>query len=1126
MTMPNEGLQGLSPDDKRRLLEQLLRERAQPRSVSTSYSQERMWLLNQLEPEGSTYNLHYALRLRGPLDADALEGALTAIVRRHESLRTTFVVEGGRPHQVIAPEPSVSLARADLQAVPSGQREAEAKRLCLVERHRPFDLERGPLLRVTSFRLGPDEHLLFIVIHHIIADGWSIGLLLYELGQLYGARVSRRPDPLAPLPLQYADYTIRQREWLQGDNLRAQLEYWRGRLGDLRGPLELPVDGRRSTQGQHEADSRDLVLSPAETAAIKEASRSEGATPFMFLLAGLQALLHRLSGADDIVVGSPIAGRTIPEIEGLIGFFVNMLVLRTDVGGNPSFRLLLARARETALGGFAHQEVPFERLLEDLRPERDRNRTPLFQVYLNMLSFREVKPEFASLEVEALPPQDIEANFDLTLYVKEEHGAFHLSLVFRRELFSGERVEGMLRQLRELYVAGAQDLDRLVGSVSLQVPAGAVLPDPACPLAGTRVREALTARLSAEARRAGERIAISSGQGHWSYGQLEARSNRLAHELRRAGVGSGDVVAIWAQRSPLLVCSMLGTLKAGAAFAILDPAYPAARLTACWRAASPRGLLLLEGAPDLPPGVWDESSAPHLAIRRRVSTATLDVDLAALPAEPPVVPLDADTPAYVAFTSGTTGGVKAILGTHGPLVHFLDWHAKAHELGPDDRFSMLSGLSHDPLLRDVFAPSWVGASLHVPDPEPMAEPGWLAEWMIREGITVAHLTPAMSQLLATGPTEKGMARLRRAFFGGEALTRGAVARFRKVAPAAICANFYGATETPQAMGYYVVPQTIPDGAADTLPIGRGIDGVQLLVMNPHGVAAGIGELGEIVVRTPYLTRGYLGDDALTQRRFVANPVTGDPADRVYRTGDLGRYGPDGTVEFAGRADTQIKLRGFRIELGEIEATLREHPAVQDAAVLAVREGSDDRSGAEDRLIAYLVHEAEVPPTVTELRRFVRERLPDYMTPASFAVLDALPLTPNGKVDRRALTALSREEDGYGDEHLPPRTEMEKFVAEVWRELLGIRSVGVRDNFFDLGGHSLLAVAAINRIETRVGRRVSLREMMYQTLEQFASSLEPVGRPLPEPAPAVTPTFAGRLRGLLRRRGVDAQRRPT
>jgi amino acid adenylation domain-containing protein len=1077
-------LEGLTASEKRALLGRMLQERAQglrSRRAPASYPQARMWLLQQLDPQAATYNLHYALRLKGSLDVKALEWAVGEIVLRHESLRTTFHGGEAGPEQVVQPEMRVPLSVVDLGDVPEGERLARAASLGIEERRRPFDLAEGPLLRAMLQRLGDADHVLLLVVHHIVADGWSIGLLLGELGRLYSARVAAGPNPLKPLPQQYADFAAWQRANLQGEALQSQLDYWKQKLAGLAPALDLPIDGDRRAGSSREAETSTVVIAPRRLQELKDLSRSAGATPFMAVLAALQLLLRRLTGEDDVVVGSPIAGRTLAGTEELIGFFVNMLVLRTDLSGDPTFLEVLERVRGVTHGAFANQDLPFERLLEELSPERALNRTPLFQVYLNMLSFQDVKPSLEGLEVEALPPYEVEANFDLTFYVKEERDGLHLSCVYRSALFAGARIEELLRQLDAVLASVVEDPRRRVAAIDLVTPqAKAALPDGRAPLARGHVGtlEALVSRPGAS----GRRVLLSGPEGEWTWDEFQQRVDDLAQDLLYAGLEPGEVVGIHARRSAHTIAAMLGVLRAGGAFAILDPAYPGRRLAESWRVASPRGLVVVEGSGELSPALQAalESDAPRFRLvlggdargARKRGEKRL-----------PFPERRSEDPAYVAFTSGTTGGVKAILGAHGPVVHFLDWQMRTFGLGKDDRFAMLAGLSHDPLLRDVFAPLFVEGTLFVPAAGSMAEPGWLAEWMRSRRVTVAHLTPAMAQLLCGAKPGVRLDDLRYAFFGGDVLDARAVRELRRVAPNVTCVNFYGATETPQAMGYAVVSANAEE-SGERIPLGKGIEGVQLLVLNARDALCGIGELGEIVVRTPHLSRGYLGDEEMTRRRFPPNPITGAADDRVYRTGDLGRYLPDGSVQFVGRQDAQVKLRGFRIELGEVEAAMREHPGVAEAVAILGKAPS-----GEDRLVGYFVPaRGAALAQGAELRAFLRERLPEYAVPSALLEILAVPLTPNGKVDRRALP----EPDAVNaaEAYEPARTPDEEMLVGLFQEVLGVARVGRHDGFFDLGGHSLLATQAVARLRSWMGVEVPLRALFEApTPAALASRIE-------------------------------------
>ncbi|HEY0781503.1 MAG TPA: amino acid adenylation domain-containing protein, partial [Thermoanaerobaculia bacterium] len=608
--------------------------------------------------------------------------------------------------------------------------------------------------------------------------------------------------------------------------------------------------------------------------------------------------------------------------------------------------------------------------------------------------------------------------------------------------------------------------------------AAALLPDPRRPL-GDAWMGAVHERFAEAARRSPERLAVVDRDEAWSYRDLELRANRLAAFLLRGGVGRGDVVAIYGHRSVRLVWAVMAVMKAGAVLTILDPAHPPARLVDCLDVAAPRAFLAVAAAGPPAAAVAEHVRATvpcHLALPPADAEDDPFVDG---PADDPCVPVGPDDLAYVAFTSGSTGLPKGILGRHGPLSHFLPWQRTSFGLGETDRFSMLSGLSHDPLQRDMFTPLQMGAVLCVPDPEEIFNPGRLAEWMRREAITVAHLTPAMGQLMterAAGAPLVRLPALRWAFFVGDVLTRRDVARLEELAPKITCVNFSGSTETQRAVGYHLANRG-PDGGTESgagrrsnLPLGRGMEDVQLLVLTPSGRLAGVGEIGEIHVRSPHLARGYLGDPAATSLRFLTNPSTGLSGDRVYRTGDLGRYLPDGEVEFAGRADDQVKIRGFRVEPGEIEGWLGRHPGVRESIVLP-REGE----GGDRRLIAYVV---AIDPDLSaaDLRAFLRERLPEPTVPAAFVLLDRLPLTPNGKVDRRALSGMEIEKSAEAEAYTAPRNEVERTIAAILREALGVESIGAHDNFFEVGGNSLLLVRAHARLQERLGDRLQVIDL--------------------------------------------------
>jgi amino acid adenylation domain-containing protein len=1069
-----------------------------------SFAQQRLWLLDQLEPGTLSYNCAGAIRMKGDLYIEAIQQSFNEIVRRHEILRTAFPFVDGSPLQAISSVRSESLLCLDLRAIPAAQRESEVRERIKTEAAKPFDLPQGPLVRGAFLRLSNDDQVLLVIMHHIISDGWSVGVFMRELKTLYQAFISGLPSPLAELPIQYADFAQWQREWLQGEVLEAHLDYWRPQLEGAPAVLQLPTDRPRPAVQRFRGAKQGLVVEAETTSGLKKLGREEGATLFMVLLAAFKVLLWRWSGEADVVVGTPMAGRTRAETESLIGFFVNTLVLRTRLRAEGSFRGLVGEVREVCLGAYAHQEVPFEKLVEELRPERSLSHTPLFQAFFNLHNARDNRLELSGLIVEELEPEIPASKFDLTLHAREQRGDIYLELLYDADLFDAGRMVEMIRQLTHLLAQAVEHPEWAIGRYSLVTPeAELVLPRPSMPLPAASDETVIT-RFARQARRHPERPAVIDNHDQWSYEELDVHSSQLADYLFVNGIGRRDVVAIYAHRSASLVWALLGALKAGAAFMILDPTYPAARLTDYLRSAQPRVWIQLEAAGELPQVLehFLQTSSCHFRLTLPDKKGASDSDFlkdyaAAGLSRPARSAIEANDLAYVAFTSGSTGEPKGILGSHKPLSHFYNWQSLTFELCESDRFSMLSGLAHDPLLRDVFTPLWVGATLCIPSAEELAEPCRLVDWMKRERITVTHLTPAMSRFLtgAIGEVSEGMGvsgpvlpSLRYVFLGGDVLTQHEVLRMRRLAESATCVNFYGSTETPQAIAYHLIadekngivfPSEQPCAAA--VSIGRGIADVQLLVLNAARQLAGVGELGEIYVRTPYLSRGYLGDERLTAARFVANPFSGMNGDYMYRTGDLGRYLPDGTVMYAGRADRQVKIRGFRVELEEVEAVLGQWLAVQSVAVVARPNVFGDQ-----HLIAYIVPKAGSAPTVSELREWLGERLSNYMIPSTVVRLERLPLTPNGKIDYRALPDPGPTQSALNGIFVAPRTPVEKEMSDIWSAILGVERIGIHDNFFDLGGHSLLAMQVISRIREAYHLELPLRTLFIRpTLSELA-----------------------------------------
>ncbi|HYW74575.1 MAG TPA: amino acid adenylation domain-containing protein [Pyrinomonadaceae bacterium] len=1065
--------------------------RAATAPLHLSFAQERLWFIDQLMPGSPAFNVPMAVKLSGSLNIEALQRAVDAIVRRHESLRTTFVTLDGAPSTTIVERCNSKIEIVDLTSTDKPARERESRHLIEQEILKPFRLDHGPLIRAKLIQCGPHESIFIVTMHHIVSDGWSLILFFKELSTLYDAFVTGTAATLEPLSIQYADYAEWQRRWLRDDVVTAQLSYWKQQLSGELPVLDLPTDYARPPMQTYAGGREVATLSAELTHSLNSLSRRAGATLFMTLLAAFNVLLHRLSGQDDIIVGSPIANRPRAETENLIGLFLNNLALRSELSGHPSFLQLLSRVRQTALDAYANQDVPFERLIEELKPERDLSRTSIFQVYFNLFSFSDQIQlpggDSRSLVDAWLQTEESLAKFDLTLYAGTDGDQLKLAFVYNSDLFTSGRVAEMMRQFTHLLSQVANQPGEMIGKYSLVTPATkALLPDPALPL-NAHEPEAITTIVSRQALRHPDRTALVDAAQSWTYREVDSQSNQLANFLIANGIRQGHVVAIYAHRSAPLVTAIIGALKAGAAFTIIDPANPAPRSIDCLRAASPRALIQIENA-GAPPELLDQFVASlddccRITLDERGEAKTL----AAFPDEIPDVQIAKDDLAYIAFTSGSTGIPKGVMGRHGPLTLFTAWAKDEFDLNERDRFCVLSGLAHDPLHRDIFTPLQLGGTICIPDPRDLEAPAQLRAWMRRQQITIANLTPAMAQLLCEeyrAADEAQLTSLRYSFLVGDVLTQRDVAKLKQLAPSATCVNLYGATETQRAVGYCVASTMGRQGPKQVLPLGRGIRDVQLLVLSPSQELCGIGELGEIYFRSPHLAKGYLKDDALTLERFIGNPFTSTTGDRLYRTGDLGRYLPDGNVEHAGRADRQIKIRGYRIEPGEIEAAIARTGYAREVVVTA------EKQGGANSLAAYIVPATHTCADPGALRDALIEKLPAYMIPQRFVVLESLPLTPNRKLDRAALAALGQKEILISDRETKPGTAVEEKLAGIWQSVLEIPQLGIHENFFELGGHSLIAVRLFAIIEKEFGKRLPLATLFRApTVAQLATLLE-------------------------------------
>ena len=1041
-----------------------------------SFQQERLWFLDRLDPGGTGYTMSAALDLHGDLDVAALDLALAELVRRHESLRTRFETEDGGPMQVIDPPGSIHLEPIDVTDAEDVDAELSARiEACALA---PCDLSSGLLWRPTLLRLAPERHALIFAMHHIVTDGWSMAVLVRELGDLYDAYVrdgAGAAIALPELPIQYADYAIWQRAWLAGGELSRQLGWWREHLAGVP-PLELPTDRPRPPVQSLRGLRTRGEITAALAARIRALARAEGATLHMVLLAAYALVISRWAGQDDFAIGMPVANRTREETEGLIGYFVNTLALRVDLAGgqidgsSPSVRTLIARLRESALGAYSNQDLPFESLLEALRPPRDLSRSPIFQVWFNLVNVPEEEPRFGPLEVHPLGAEAVESRFDLSLYAFETDERINLDVIASADLFDSWRIEEFLDQFLLVLRQMVDDPGRSLAQCSLVTArARAELPDHRAILSD-EWRGAVQDLFAARARMQSQAPAFSDANGTWTYGELEAHANQVASWLRANGVVTGDAVAVYAHRSGPTVWAMLAILKAGAAFVMMDPAHPALRLVQSLRDARARAILLVNEAGDPPAELLEciEELGVPSAVLPRLGELEKHDPFNHFSPEPLAVPVGPHDVACITFTSGSTGKPKGIRGGHGSLSHFQPCLERRFGISSSDRFSMLSGLAHDPLQRDVFTPLLAGAEIRIPSPE-MIDPSRLANWVSRERVTVLCLTPGMARMFDGGARGESLDHVRLVFMLGEQLTRRDVQRLRARAPFAAVVNLYGTTETQRASACLVIPPHEPlraeDGAPleqENIPAGVGMEDVQLMVRGVGGQPAGLGELGELWIRSPHIALGYL-DDALTRERFV-----GEGAARLYRTGDLGRYLRGGVVAIAGRRDDQVNVRGFRVELGEVEAALAAHFDVRDAVCVVDVEG---------RLVGYVTPAPGRRPDPRSVRDAARARVPDYMVPAAVVVLEELPRTPNGKLDRPALPPLRWGlAEGDANARVAPRTAEEEIACTLFADVLGIQEVGATDNFFDLGGHSLLAVRLLSRASKALGADVPLRAL--------------------------------------------------
>ncbi|BAZ25556.1 amino acid adenylation domain-containing protein [Kalymmatonema gypsitolerans NIES-4073] len=1080
------------------LEQQTIPQLAARQSAPLSFTQQRIWFLEQIEPNSAAYLMPLAQRLLGELNVSVLQQSLNAIVAHHEVLRTHFIAEDGEPVQVISSPRSVELKIIDLTQEQASNQQEQVQRLLKHEAQRPFDLTSDLMLRATLLQIDHQEHILLLVMHHIASDGWSMGILFQQLAAVYEAFLNDLPNPLPELPIQYADFAAWQRQCLSGQVLDTQLDYWKNQLAGIT-PLELPTDQPRSPVQNRQAASESLVLSKKLTKALKTLSQRSDTTLFMTLLAAFKTLLYRYTVQEDIIVGTPIAGRNQTETEELIGCFLNTLPLRSNLGGNPSFLELLDQVRKVALDAYEHQDIPFEKLVEELHPERNLSRNPVFDVMFNFINTPQTALELPGLTLSLLELSEPESKFSMTLYVEEHLGELSLQLVYQRSLFSAARMRCLLNQFQYLLEQIIATPERAIGLYSLVTPESqlllpdlsAVLPQPRYELVTTMFTSWVNSTPEHSAVRQGDAPKGSrtlAGERSWNYSELSTSAHALARVLLNHGVKRGEVVAVFGPRSFGLIASMIGILLSGGVLLTIDPKLPSQRQQVMLQESKAKYLLCIGDEQPEHKELWKSLVTicvdPDGGVARNA-----DTDSSSVVQLPQLSPDDA---AYIFFTSGTTGVPKGVLGCHKGMAHFFNWQRQTFAIDQQDRIAQLTGLSFDVVLRDIFLPLTSGATLCLPAEGDELEPTRILRWLEREQISVLHTVPTLAQSwLVNVPPSVSLPALKRIFFAGEPLKDTLIRRWRETFPeGGEIVNLYGPTETTLAKCFYRVTADVLPGVQ---PVGSPQPETQALVLGENNQLCGIGEPGQIVIRTPFRSLGYINASEENRSRFVKNPLSNDEQDLLYYTGDRGRYRPDGCLEILGRLDRQVKIRGVRIELREIETLLGEHPTVQQVVVIAREDQPSDQ-----RLVAYVVPQQEQGATTDELRRFIKEKLPKYMIPSAFVMLDALPLTPNGKVDRRALPMPEQVRQEVEETFVAPRTEIERQLTQIWEEVLGIQPISIKDNFFDLGGHSLLAVRLFAQIEKKFGTSIplatlfqsgtveDLAKMLYQEQERLAS----------------------------------------
>jgi amino acid adenylation domain-containing protein len=1058
-------ISNLSAEEKRALLAQLLKEKAKASTsvYPLSYNQQAMWFLYQLAPESPAYNVTFAVRIRSKVDVPALKRALQRLIDRHPSLRTTFAMRAGEPLQEVHDLQELSFEETDASTWSEDELD---KQVVAAHRH-PFDLALGPVLRVNLFTKTESEHIFLLTTHHIVFDGWSKWLLVDELQTLYLAETGNTSASLPALSLQYRDYVRWQAEMLAGPEGERLWAYWQQQLGGELPELDLPTDRPRPTAQTFRGATQSFIINETQTLQLRELAKVEGATLYMTLLAAFQVLLHRYSGQDDILVGSPVVGRSRAEFSGIVGDFINMIVLRADLGNNPTFKAFLDQVRQTVLDALAHQDYPLSLLVERLASKRNTGRSPLYQVSFMLQQPRRYvelaehpipgqdgsRINFGGLELEAYHVTQQEGQLDLTLEIVEVRGTLFGSLRYNTDLFDAATMSRMRGHFETLLEGIIANPDQRLSDLPLltETERNQLLVEWNDTQAEYPQNQCIHSLFEAQVERTPDAIAVVFENEQITYRELNRRANQLAHHLRTLGIGPELLVGIYVERSVEMVVGLLGILKAGGAYVPLDPSFPQERL-AFMLADSQASVLLSQQR-------LVEGLSGH-----RLQVVCLDTAWEAISRESTENPVDGAQSAhlaYVIYTSGSTGKPKGVQITHQAAVNFLNSMRKQPGLTEQDVLLAVTTISFDISLLELFLPISVGAQVEIVSSEVAADGSQLMKKLADARATVMQATPVTWRLLLEAGWQ-GSKQLK-ILCGGEALPRDLADRL--LTRCSSLWNMYGPTETTVWSSLHQL-----DSGEATISIGRPIDNTQIYILDSHLQPVPIGVPGEMYIGGDGLSPGYLNRPELTAEKFIRHPFSDEVDARIYNTGDLARYLPDGRLVCLGRTDHQVKIRGFRIELGEIEAVLSQHPAIRENVVIVREDAPGDK-----RLVAYLVPSQEPVPSSSDLRGFLKEKLPNYMVPSAYVALDALPLTPNGKVDRRALP----EPEGLRPEletaYVAPRNEIEQTLADIWQELLAVVQIGIHDDFFEMGGHSLLATQVMSRVRQTFQLELPLRD---------------------------------------------------